>query len=95
MFSVLLIAAFAQSELFLQRNCVACHQGKTAPMGLNFTQLDPGFANRETLSRWVCIHDAVSSGSMPPKPPANYDKSAFLQALSHRIEQFESSQNAN
>jgi hypothetical protein len=94
MLPVFLLFALAQTEPFLLRNCVACHQGKAAPMGLDFTQLNSDFANQETLSRWVRIHDAVASGSMPPKPPASYDRAPFLKSLSSRIERFEAERNS-
>ena len=74
---------------FLKQNCNGCHQGSSAPMGLDFTRLDFNLSNKETLSRWVRVHDAVHSGSMPPKASKSLDRTSFLSALSTPIKTFE------
>lgn len=73
----------------LKQNCLTCHRGPTAPMGLDFTTLNFNLANQETRSRWVRIHDAVSAGSMPPSLSKSFDKSVFLTALAATIKFYE------
>ncbi len=73
----------------IKQSCNACHQGPFAPMGLDFTTLDFNLANQETRSRWVRIHDAVHSGTMPPSPPKSFDKKTFLTTLAAPIKAFE------
>ncbi len=89
----LLLAQADPVQPFLAKNCNACHQGQAAPMGLDFTKLDQNLRNKESLSRWTRIHDAVQTGSMPPKAPKSLDKAPFLSSVAKSLTDFERQQN--
>jgi len=59
---------------FLNKHCSTCHDAETREAGLDLTALEFDFADAETFSRWVQIHDRIASGEMPPsteaRPPA-------------------------
>jgi len=80
---------------FLNQNCIGCHGGPAAPMGLDFTTLEFQFSNQEALSRWVRIHDAVRSGSMPPGAAKTLNREEFLAAVAAPITAFEKTRAAN
>ncbi|MDX2270319.1 MAG: DUF1592 domain-containing protein [Bryobacter sp.] len=73
---------------FLAQNCVPCHQGAKAPLGLDFKQLTFDLSHPETLSRWTRIHDAVEKGSMPPRPLAADARQVFLRNLAAPVANF-------
>lgn len=95
MVTPLLLLLIAQApplvSTFLKQNCNGCHQGARAPMGLDFAALDFQLSNQETLARWVRVHDAVRTGSMPPGAPKTLEREPFLEALGRPIREFESS----
>ena len=57
---------FAGAELFLQKNCTACHNSRNASAGLDLTKLAFEPAQADNFGLWVKIHDRASAGEMPP-----------------------------
>jgi PAS domain-containing protein len=53
-------------RLFLDHNCVECHQGSAPEGGLDLTQLSFDLEHAETTAHWTKIHDRVQAGEMPP-----------------------------
>ncbi len=88
----LLYLTLLQADPFLAQNCNGCHQGARAPLGLDFTKLGTDLSQIETRARWTRIHDAVENGSMPPKAPAQLDRTPFLNAVAERLRGFEQEQ---
>lgn len=77
------------SGSFLEANCLDCHTGPDAELGLDLDALS-GPVNDEKLRRWVQVHDRVAAGEMPPadhpQPPAA-DRAATLRDLAAALEQ--------
>ena len=78
-------AAGGAVEAFLQKHCTECHDPDTKKGGLDLTALKLDLADSTNFSKWVLVHDRVSSGEMPPKKKARPDAAelkAFLASLS-------------
>jgi len=59
-------ALHAQVPELVEKRCVACHQGKAAPAGLNFRELKFDLGDAHAKNWWVRVYDAVEKGQMPP-----------------------------
>ena len=81
-FSTILLAAVlpglawsAEPKAFFEDHCFECHDSDTHKGNLDLTTLKTDFTNPDLFSRWVKVHDRMTSGEMPPKkkprPPAN------------------------
>lgn len=57
----------ARQQQFLLKNCIDCHAGQDAEGGLDIEQLSTDLFAANTFTKWVDIHDRVSSGEMPPQ----------------------------
>jgi mono/diheme cytochrome c family protein len=60
-------AASSAPTTFFQTHCISCHDADTRKGNLDLTSLKPDFANVDTFSRWVMVHDRIANGEMPPK----------------------------
>ena len=64
----------------INKNCISCHQGKSAPAGLNLTKFKTEAAVKADLATWERVSRAIGSGSMPPsgmpKPTQDQRKKA-------------------
>ncbi len=54
-------------QRFLAENCLDCHAGKEAEVGLDLEELSTDLSAPDVFATWVKIHDRVTSGEMPPK----------------------------
>lgn len=73
------------SRLFLEKHCVECHDADAQKGGLDLTALKFQPTAATNFSKWVLVHDRVSSGEMPPKKkarPEAMELAAFIQSLS-------------
>lgn len=77
------------ARAFLTKNCAGCHQGAKAPAALDLAALAFDLNDAHLHSRWVRVHDAVRSGSMPPGDPVLPARDAFLASLSRSLSEFE------
>ncbi len=71
-------------QSFFKAHCLECHDKDSKQGGFDLSALGTDFANAETFSKWVKIHDRIESGEMPPKPqarPSDADKAAALSSL--------------
>ena len=78
-------AAAFDGKSFFQNHCVECHDADTQKGGLDLTVLKFDPANPTNFTKWITIHDRVSSGEMPPKKktrPEAAELSLFLPSLS-------------
>src|SRR4051794_20304949 len=70
---------------FLTKYCTECHDAETKKGDLDLTSFKLDLENPQNFSRWVLIHDRVSSSEMPPKKKARPDPadlSSFTSTLS-------------
>jgi mono/diheme cytochrome c family protein len=76
------------SRLFVEEHCVECHDADAKKGGLDLTALKFDPTNSTNFSRWVLVHDRVSSGEMPPKKkprPEAAELGAFTKSLSSSL----------
>jgi len=69
---------------FISKHCVECHDAETRKGNLDLFALKPDFADGETFTRWVKVHDYIASGEMPPKKKARppvADTAAVVKTL--------------
>lgn len=66
---------------FIERHCVACHEGDAAEGGLDLTLLNGELTDPGTFSRWVRIYDRVHDGEMPPRDAAEVKSSELNKFL--------------
>lgn len=70
---------------FLDRHCVACHEGADAEAGFDLTSLTGRIEQSDTLHRWIRIIDRVHDGEMPPEDANDVpseSRTAFVNAAS-------------
>jgi len=75
-------------RVFLNKNCAACHNRKTASGGLDFAAAAFRPLEAANYAFWVKVHDRVSKGEMPPKAmpqPSPASRATFLAALSQPL----------
>lgn len=73
---------------FLEKHCVECHDAETKKGDLDLTALKIEFANPTNFSKWVLVHDRVTSGEMPPKKkprPEAAESEKFLKTLASSL----------
>ena len=73
---------------FLEKHCIACHEGANKKGGLDLTLLKVDLSNSDNFSSWVKIHDRIQSGEMPPKNkprPSETDKAAYTKSLKESL----------
>ena len=73
---------------FLEKHCIACHEGANKKGGLDLTLLKIDPTNSDNFSSWVKIHDRIQSGEMPPKNkprPSETDKAAYTKSLKESL----------
>ena len=56
-----------ESNAFIQRRCVHCHDESNAEGGLNLADLKFDADDAVNLSTWGRVHDRVVAGEMPPE----------------------------
>jgi hypothetical protein len=57
----------AEPAAFFQKHCTECHSGNDPAGHLDLSKFPLELDKPENFSRWVKIHDRISSGEMPPK----------------------------
>ena len=55
------------SHVFLQENCLDCHDGETKKGGLDLSALKFNLSDPRNFAAWTKVHDRVLAGEMPPK----------------------------
>src|ERR1043166_5386730 len=76
--------AASDSQPFLQKYCLECHDAETKKGGLDLTALKWNPANLTNFNTWVLVHDRVGGGEMPPKKkprPEPADLETFIESL--------------
>jgi mono/diheme cytochrome c family protein len=76
------------SRQFIEKHCIECHDADMKKGGLDLTALKFAPAISTNFSRWVLVHDRVSSGEMPPKKkprPDAAELASFVQSLSSSL----------
>jgi len=69
---------------FISRNCLDCHGGEDAESGVRLDRIGASFADADSFSLWVKVHDIVQAGEMPPADaaqPESAARGAFLASL--------------
>jgi hypothetical protein len=62
---------FAQGQAFLNKYCLACHQGENPAGGFDIRRLDTPASFAGETNRWTAVISRVKNGEMPPaKAPA-------------------------
>lgn len=69
------------ADAFVSRNCVGCHNSRSAAAKLNLETLTYDFQNPENQAAWVKVHDRVAKGEMPPAPIPRPDVTSVRQYL--------------
>jgi mono/diheme cytochrome c family protein len=75
-------------RLFIEKHCVECHDADARKGGLDLTALKFAPTISTNFSRWVLVHDRVSSGEMPPKKKARPEApelASFVRSLSSSL----------
>lgn len=75
-------------QLFMKKNCFACHSKTNASGGLDLSSTAFRPANSDNFNLWVKVHDRVSSGEMPPKSfpqPSLASRKVFLALLARPL----------
>lgn len=91
----LIVSAAPAAELpaptrpFLEAHCYDCHDAETKKGSLDLTSLAYDPNNRDSVAKWIRIHDRVEHGEMPPpkkkeRPPQEQVKS-FLTGLDAQL----------
>ncbi|WP_084427071.1 DUF1592 domain-containing protein [Roseimaritima ulvae] len=83
-------------RVFLENNCLDCHEGEHAEANFDVTALSDE-VNADNLQRWVRSFDRVHAGEMPPadaEPPAADDRQAFLRDSAAWLKAFQNEQTA-
>jgi hypothetical protein len=58
--------SFANGQVFLNRYCIACHQGKSPAGGLDVHRLSTPASFSSEVNRWTAVVSRVKNGEMPP-----------------------------
>jgi hypothetical protein len=85
-------APFADADVFIQKNCVTCHNSSAPAARLDLSKLTYEPGNPENFAIWVKVHDRVSAGNMPPKPlprPPADSVTQFVNGLSGALTAYE------
>jgi hypothetical protein len=72
------------AQTIINSACASCHQGATAPGGLDLRSLAFNLEDQATFASWVRVYDAVQTGRMPPGGKAAISdarRTAFLKAI--------------
>src|SRR5579871_3403594 len=79
---------FPGAEVFVRKNCIACHSSSAPAARLDLSKLSYEPGNPDNFATWVKVHDRVSSGEMPPapipKPPAE-SVTQFVNGLTNAL----------
>lgn len=68
---------FAAAGAFLERHCLACHNADDPNGNLDFGAITLSADDRDSVARWVTIHDRVKAGEMPPADEPRPDAKAL------------------
>ena len=82
-------SAAPATQAFLENYCYNCHDEETKKGALDLTALKYDPANRDSVEKWILIHDRVKAGEMPPKKKARPPKEeldAFVGQLHTRLD---------
>ena len=74
----------ATPRVFLETNCVTCHNSANKKGRLDLTTLKDDYNDPAAFATWVKVHDRVRDLEMPPKSapqPAAAERAAFLKNL--------------
>lgn len=55
------------SRVFLEENCLGCHDADTKKGGLDLSALKFNLGDPRNFAAWTKVHDRVHAGEMPPK----------------------------
>lgn len=73
-----------QTEQFLEKHCLDCHDDLSLKAGLDLTRLAFQPEDESNFAIWVKMHDRVKAGEMPPKKkarPTATELDAFVGGL--------------
>jgi len=76
-------------QVFLENHCYNCHDEETKKGALDLSALKYDPANRDSVEKWILIHDRVKTGEMPPKKKARPPKEeldAFVGQLHTQLD---------
>ncbi len=79
-----LLLQAAPDRVFIEANCLECHEGAGAKGGLDLSKLKFDLDDARAFAAWVKVHDRVRDGEMPPAKqprPAPAALQAFLGSL--------------
>lgn len=83
-----LVQTSIAADQFLEKHCIACHEGSSKKGGLDLSLLKLDLGNPDNFISWVKIYDRIESGEMPPKnkprPPENA-KAAYSKSLKESL----------
>lgn len=83
-------SAAPATQAFLETHCYDCHDAETKKGALDLTALKYDPASRDSVEKWILIHDRVKAGEMPPakkklRPPQE-ELAAFVGQLHTRLD---------
>lgn len=73
---------------FLQKHCVACHEGAAAEADLRLDDVAHDLADRQTFGLWVRAYDKIAKHEMPPPDapqPTQAERDAFTRAMAEPL----------
>ena len=79
-------------QVFLEQNCVDCHDADVKKGGLDLASLPMDLTKPEIMRLWTRVHDRTLAGEMPPakkQQPAVAEKSAFIATLADALTQWD------
>ncbi|MCM8533196.1 MAG: DUF1592 domain-containing protein, partial [Lentisphaeraceae bacterium] len=82
------------SKKFIEKHCSDCHDEDVQKGDVRLDNLSFNFTDKENISIWTNVFDAVSQGNMPPKKkkrPSEIEKAQFLKNIETSLISFEKS----
>ena len=87
-------SAVPATQAFLESHCYDCHDAETKKGGLDLTALKYDPASRDSVQKWILIHDRVKAGEMPPKKKQRPPQEALDAFVGQLHTQFDSDDRA-
>jgi hypothetical protein len=82
-------ASRSDTDKFISKNCLECHDTETKKGGLDLSTLKLELKEPQTFSTWVNVHDRVTKGEMPPPKkkvrPAPAELKSFTNSLGNAL----------
>lgn len=79
----------APTRPFLEAHCYDCHDAETRKGALDLTALKYDPVSRDSVEKWILIHDRMKAGEMPPKKkerPPKEELDAFVAQLHTQLD---------